>query len=741
MKVIHLISGGDTGGAKTHIHYLLSGLCRNIDATLVCFMRGEFSDEAEALGIPTVILEGDNILKTVSTLKSMIKQGGYDILHSHGARGNFIASLLCRSCGIPMITTIHSDPKLDYMGRPAAGLIYGTLNYIAMKRADYLVGVSESMRELLIKRGFSANKIFSIYNGVDFEIEPENDDRLGYLREFGLEVDENSIVVGIAARLDPVKDVATLIRGFAEAESSCPELRLAIAGDGGELQNLKELAEELRVSKKVCFTGWLSDVNRFYAALNINVLCSLSETFPYAITEGARARLATVSTRVGGVPKLIENGVTGYLFSVGDYKSLAGKLVLLARDPWLRKRLGDGIYERAKREYSVEATTRRQLDIYYEILRRERLEKEGKRNGVIISGAYGMGNAGDDAILEAIVGELRKLDPFIPITALSRNPKETRRRFGVESVYMFDFSAFRRVMKGTKLYISGGGSLIQNVTSRRSLWYYLHTINTAKQFGNAVMMYGCGIGPIVDRRDEKRLREVLNKSVDVITLREEYSKKELKTLGVSAPKILVSSDPAITLPAASDDRVDEVLSKHGLDPGGQYVCFSVRGWTGLELKTQAFAAAADFAAEDLGMKPVFMLINSKEDDFATASVRNAMKNESVLIEELEDSSMTIGVMSRMRAVISMRLHGLIFAASKGVPLIGVSYDPKVTAFLDSVGEELCIPLEDVSEERLCSMLSKAVDSYSDKRRRQQTVKRLIEAEKQNIEWARKLLEL
>ena len=87
MKVIHLISGGDTGGAKTHIHYLLSGLSKEIDVTLVCFMRGEFSDEAEALGIPTVVLEG-SIPSVLKQLKTMIREGHYDLIHSHGARGN-----------------------------------------------------------------------------------------------------------------------------------------------------------------------------------------------------------------------------------------------------------------------------------------------------------------------------------------------------------------------------------------------------------------------------------------------------------------------------------------------------------------------------------------------------------------------------------------------------------------------------------------------------------------------------
>ena len=738
MKVIHLISGGDTGGAKTHLHSLLSGISNKTDITLVCFMKGEFSDEAAQLGIPTVVLEG-GILSVLTRLSHMIRTGGYELIHSHGARGNFMAALLSRGAHLPMICTVHSDPKLDYLGRRLAGAVYGTLNAFALRRADYLIGVSDSMCKLLITRRFPANRVFSIYNGVDFSVEPQKPDKLAYLHGMGLELDEDSVVVGIAARLDPVKDVATLINAFSEANKICPQLRLVVAGDGQQLEMLKALSEELELVGKICFTGWIEDINSFFAVLDINVLCSISETFPYALTEGARAKVASVSTRVGGVPKLIEDSETGFLFPVGDSAALAARLVTLAKDAPLRKRLGEGIYFRAKSEFSVDATTARQLEIYNEILRREAKLRKGERSGVVIVGAYGMGNAGDDAILEAIVGALREIDEFLPITALSRNPRETRESFGIEAYHTFNYPAFLKTIKNTKLYLSGGGSLIQNVTSRRSLWYYLYTISAARKHGNRVMMYGCGIGPIVDLRDEKQLRRVLNKNVDIITLRESHSLSELKRFGVTEPEMLVSSDPALTLPAASEDGVNALMKRSGLSPDGRYICFSVRDWQGFESRAPIIAAAADFAAEKLGVTPVFAIINRREDYSPTQLVRDAMRSGSFVVEELEDSALAIGLLSRMSAMVSMRLHGLIFAASHGVPLVGLSYDPKVSAFLASVGEELCISIEDIEEVSLCNMISRAVSGFDDTKAREETVERLIAAEKCNSDCVRRLL--
>ena len=239
MKVITLISGGDSGGAKTHVHSLLQNLSRTIEVTMVCFLEGPFAQEARELGIPTVVLSGRNLLRTYRTLKRMIREGGYQLIHCHGARGNMMGALLRRSTGLPVVTTVHSDYRLDYLGRPLSRLTYGTINTIALRRLDYRIGVSDAMTDLLIKRGFDPDRLFTIYNGIDFTPRTPALSREEYFRSVGLEADGDSVVVGIAARLNPVKDIATLVRGFAKAHRECPNLRLLIAGDGEQMSMLK----------------------------------------------------------------------------------------------------------------------------------------------------------------------------------------------------------------------------------------------------------------------------------------------------------------------------------------------------------------------------------------------------------------------------------------------------------------------------------------------------------------------
>ena len=742
MKVIHLISGGDSGGAKTHVHSLLQNLTRTIDVTMVCFMEGPFAQEARELGIRTVVLPGRNLLRTYRTLKRMIREEGYEIIHCHGARGNMMGALLRRATGLPVVTTVHSDYRLDYLGRPFSRLSYGTINTIALRLLDYRIGVSDAMTDLLISRGFDPDRLFTIYNGLDFTPRTPALGREEYFRSVGLEADGDSVVVGIAARLNPVKDIATLVRGFAIAHQTCPKLRLLIAGDGEQMDMLKKLSAELGVERQVCFAGWITDTDSFYHAIDINTLTSLSETFPYSLTEGARAALPTVASRVGGVPYLIEHGIHGLLFEAGDAEGLARCLVSLARDPTLREHLGQRLYQRAKADFSLESTLERQLTIYRTILRRQERKKSlrGRRDGALVCGAYGRGNAGDDAILEAIVTELRQIDPDLPIWVLSRNPDDTRLTYRVNSIYTFAFPRFLRRMGKTRLYINGGGSLMQDVTSHRSLWFYLFTISAAKRLGCQVMMYGCGIGPIHSPANRRRAAKVLQKSVDAITLRDTHSREELEDMGVTNPEIILSADPTVILPAAPEQVVDGILESQGIDPRGRYIGFALRPWPGFEEKAALFGAAADYAYEKYGLIPVFLPIERRLDVGAAKLAAQHMKAPHYILPETGSSDHTIGLFARMQVVVSMRLHALVFAAGQGVPLVGVVYDQKISSFLSYIGQDLYTDLDAVTVEALRAHIDAACGRIGDEAFLSGGVNRLRQVEQRNSETARALLE-
>ena len=739
MKVIHLISGGDSGGAKTHVLSLLQHLNKTITAQLVCFRDGPFADEARSMGIPTAICGGNNIFRIRRQLTDTIRQEGYELIHCHGARANMIGALLRKTTGLPVVTTVHSDYRLDYMGRPLSRLTFGTINAYALRKLDYRIGVSDAMVDLLISRGFPADRFYAIYNGIDFTPAPPQGDRLPYLMSLGADVDDDSVVVGIAARLNPVKDMSTLIRGFAAGYRKCPRLRLVIAGDGEEREKLENLARELGVEKRVTFAGWISGgMDRFYSALDINALTSLSETFPYALTEGARFHLATVATAVGGIPYLIDSSVNGFLVPSGDWQALGEHLAALGNDDALRHEMGEKLYQKASTQFSIQKTVDTQLHIYREIIRRHS-RPNADRDGVVICGAYGRGNAGDDAILEAILQEMRSIDPDMPVLVLSKDPKSTRLAYRVQAVHRSNFPAWLRAMRRAKLYINGGGSLIQDVTSRRSLWFYLHNISAAKKAGCRVQMYGCGIGPVTRENHRRLAARVLNANVDVITLREPDSREELRLMGVTKPEILLTADPALTLRRASDDEIDSVMLRAGIPPHGKYICFALRQWKGFEEKAPLFGAAAQYAYDTYGLTPVFTAVEKHLDPVAHRLAAKSLTTPHYFLDDAGGAGTIIGALSRMEVVVSMRLHALIFAAGQGIPLAGVVYDPKVSAFLKYIGQELFVDLDALTEEGLRHMIDQAVGQSRRPEDQAAAVRRLQELEQQNVAVARRLL--
>ena len=366
-------------------------------------------------------------------------------------------------------------------------------------------------------------------------------------------------------------------------------------------------------------------------------------------------------------------------------------------------------------------------------------KKQNRRAGILVCGAYGHGNAGDEAVLEAIVRQMREIDPVLPITVLSRKPEETKTRHGVNALHSFDFFGIYSLMKKTKLFISGGGSLIQDVTSRRSLWYYLLTILLAKKRGNRVIMYGCGIGPVIRGYNRRLAGKIISGCVDVITLREPASMKELADFGVSGPETLLTSDPAMSLSAAQDDKVNEEFIKRGMDPHGKYICFALRRWPGFKEKAPHFADAANRAYEKHGLTPVFISINHKNDGEAADAVCSGLSMPRFIIRDPMPADIAIGMMKRMTAVVSMRLHGLIFAAVAGVPIVGISYDPKVNSFMDCMGQELCLDFNDLDPEKLRDMTDRAVEISADKEFLLKSAELLKELGQRNAEAARKLL--
>ena len=708
MKIVHLISGGDVGGAKTHVLSLLHGLCRTEQAELICFMEGDFAAEARALGIPTTVLDG-GFRSTLASLKSGLREKGWEVVHCHGSKANMFGMLLKGCSALPVVSTVHSDPRLDYLGRPLDNLTYGTINRISLRRMTNWIAVSDVTAQTLIRRGFDPQRVFTLYNGVDFT---ERDCAVGredYLRSLGVRAEPDSVIFGIAARISPVKDMTTLVRAFAAAVRQRPALRLIIAGEGEQEAEIRALAAAECPEGSVTFAGWVRDTDSFYNALDVNLLTSVSEGFPYCLPEGARWHCPAISSAVGGVGRIVLDGATGLLFQPGDADALCAAMLKLADDPALRQRMGERIYERAKAEFSLQTMILRQREIYRTVLRRTERARR-RRDGIMICGAYGKHNAGDDGILEAILRQIRALDPDVPVYVISRRPKETKMQFRVGAYHTFDLPGSLRRMRRTDVYISGGGSLIQDVTSSRSLLYYLYHISSARRRGNRVLMYGCGIGPVNRPGNRKKTARVINRYVDTITLRDALSREELTRLGVTRPEVQLTADPALLLPPPDPDFEQAYLHRCGFEEEREYAMISLRPWPGIEEKLPCIAKAADRLWCERGIEPVLFALEPRRDLPQLEALKKLLHCPARILAAPERWDELISVIRRMRAVISMRLHPLIFAAGQGIPTAGIVYDPKVNGFLEYLGSSLYLSVEQLDEQTVQTLFDRALES-------------------------------
>ncbi|MDR0325071.1 MAG: polysaccharide pyruvyl transferase CsaB [Oscillospiraceae bacterium] len=727
MKILHLIGGGDVGGAKTHVIGLLAGLKGHVETTLISFREGEFTEEVRTAGIDVRVMSGNPFrsLKPIAALA-----GGYDLIHCHGSRGNLFGMLLKKRLKKPVITTVHSDYRLDYMGRPLAAVTYGLINRFALRRLDYFIGVSDVMAQKLIRRGFPSERTYTIYNGLDFSVTGQAPGKAALAAQFGIPYEEGDVFAGIAARFDPVKDLPTLIRAAARLRESCPRLRILIGGDGKQRDKLRQLAETLKAP--VHFVGWLPGTDDFFRLLDINLLTSRFETFSYVLTEGARMGCATVASEVGGAPILIDHGVNGFLFPYGGDAQLSEHIKTLYDDPALREAMGRKLHEKVRTHYSIETTIQTQADIYQSVYRRHARIKK-KRDGLTICGAYGMDNAGDDAILEAILLEIRQEDPDVPVRVLSRSPLETRLAYRERSFYSFNLVSFARALRKSRVYLSGGGNLIQDATSRRSLWFYLFTIWLARKMGCRVIMYGCGIGPVLTPFNRRLTAKVLTKHVETITLREEASRAELERLGVKGPKILLSADPALILRPEDDEKVDSVLLKQGVPLDGQYVGFALRDWPGLDEKLPAIAEAVEYTYHTYGLTTVFVPVERRQDIRMGEKTAALVNCPCHVLRETGSARLTIGLLSRMQMVVAVRLHALIFAAGQGLPMVALPYNDKVTAFMEYMGLDLCLPLDKLTGPALTGFIDRAAASQGDRAIRLEAVAALRDRERVNRE--------
>ena len=328
---------------------------------------------------------------------------------------------------------------------------------------------------------------------------------------------------------------------------------------------------------------------------------------------------------------------------------------------------------------------------------------------ILISGYYGSKNGGDEAMLAAMLEVLREMDGDISATVISLNPEYTKKRHKVDAVKWLDIFSIVRKILAADLLISGGGSLLQNVTSRRSLYYYLGIIFLAKFFGCKVMLYAQGIGPIRGAFAQKLMNWIVNR-VDLITVRDHGSLEELHNLKINRPKIYCTADPVLAIKPVPIEFGKKILSRYNVNFDKKIIGVSVRRWINWQECQQSLAQALDKLVDEINAEILFIPMQFPEDIKAAKSTAELMKNSAVVLEDEFSTGEILSLVGCTNVLISIRLHALIFAGVMGVPMLGISYDPKIERFLDSIGEKPLGNLKDVTAEEIFTETIKKLDA-------------------------------
>ena len=333
---------------------------------------------------------------------------------------------------------------------------------------------------------------------------------------------------------------------------------------------------------------------------------------------------------------------------------------------------------------------------------------------IVISGYYGSKNGGDEAMLAAMLEVLREEISDLQVTIISLNPEYTKQRHNVDAVKWLDIYNIIKKIRAADLLISGGGSLLQNVTSGRSLYYYLAIIFFALIFGRRVMLYAQGIGPIRGVLAHKLMNLIVNR-VDLITVRDRGSLEELSRLEINRPKIFCTADPVLAIKPVPLELGEKILSRHSIARDGKLVGVAIRHWIDWEKFQHELATALDKISDKINAKIIFIPMKFPEDITAAQETAALMKkNFSVLDEEFSTQEI-LSLVGCMDILIGVRLHALIFAGVMNIPMLGISYDPKIERFLDSIGEKPLGNLSDVTADKIFDATLKKLSTHKNSR--------------------------
>lgn len=324
---------------------------------------------------------------------------------------------------------------------------------------------------------------------------------------------------------------------------------------------------------------------------------------------------------------------------------------------------------------------------------------------ILLAGYYGFGNLGDEAILEMVLEQVLEITNKDNITVLSGNKATTNRKYNIDTIHRYDVFSIIRKLKASYILVFGGGSLLQDVTSKRSIYYYLFLIRLAKLMGNKVVMLSQGIGPLVNENSKRSVAKTLN-MVDYITVRDKYSKVFLGSIGVNINKVYLSADPVICL------RDNENYENN--NDNAKRVCFSLRNWKGSDVG-EKISSITEMLINN-GIECYFIPFYYDEDLELILNIEKKIGNRAIYYKEKLSTNEAYDIIKNMNLLVGVRLHSLIFAATANVPFVAVSYDQKVDQFANSLNMSVACNIDNIDSDLLFEEIKEKLENEKEEKK-------------------------
>ena len=387
IKILQVITRLIIGGAQEHVMYLCDLLDRKrFQVKLISGPQtgreGESITEVKKRDIDLIILP--ELVREINPTKDLlalvklakyIRKENFDIVHTNTSKAGILGRLAAKLAGTPVIIhTVHGWAYHNQMGKRRRGL-YVTLEKWAEKFTHKFITVSD----LNIKKGLadgigSESKYVTIHSGIDLNrFDPSNLDSKNKKRQWN--IDPSNKVVGSVTRLSEQKAPADFVRMANEILKNYPKVSFLLVGDGPLKEEIQNLIDRLKISKKVILTGVRHDIPELLAVMDVFVLSSLWEGLPRVFPQAMAMGLPIVATNVDGAPEAVKDGINGFLVPPKDFTTLAQRTLQLIENPGLARKMGEAGRKMAHPDFCIKEMVRKTEHLYMKLIETELKKK------------------------------------------------------------------------------------------------------------------------------------------------------------------------------------------------------------------------------------------------------------------------------------------------------------------------------------------------------------------------------